>query len=253
LLAALLATGAVWAYLLIPPAQAAGHSAARRGVPFNGTPAVGALFHVVTGKLTTHFCTASVVHSMAQNLLITAAHCVYRNRPPAPGSIAFAPGYHHGKFPHGVWTITAIYVNQAWHLHSDPNNDVAFMIAGRPGDRIERHTGAELLGIGRPPQRVKVIGYPDSTGRPVRCLAPARAFGPNPHQLVWDCGGYTSGTSGGPFLAHVNPRTGAGTVIGVIGGYELGGDLPSVSYSPRFFTNIGKLYRQATSGQPPSW
>jgi hypothetical protein len=253
LLASLLTAGALCAALLNPAARAAGHNPSRRGIPFNGTAAVGALFKVVNGKLTKHFCTASVVHSEAENLLITAAHCVYRGRQPAAGSIAFAPSYHNGKFPHGVWTITAIYVNQAWHLHSDPNNDVAFMIAGRPGDRIERHTGAELLGIGRPPQPVKVIGYPDSTGRPVRCVAPARAFGPNPHQLVWDCGGYTSGTSGGPFLAHVNPRTGAGTVIGVIGGYELGGDLPSVSYSPRFFTNIGKLYRQATSGQPPSW
>jgi V8-like Glu-specific endopeptidase len=252
LLAGLL-PGVLCAALLNPAAQAAGQNASRRGIPFNGTAAVGALFRVADGRLTRHFCTASVVHSPAGNLLITAAHCVYGGRQPAAGSIAFAPGYHSGKFPHGVWTITGVYVNRAWQLRRSPDNDVAFLVAGGPGDRIERHTGAELLGIGRPPQRVKVIGYPDSTRRPVSCVGPARAFRPNPHQMVWDCGGYTNGTSGGPFLAHVSTGTGDGTVIGVIGGYELGGDLPSVSYSPRFFANIRDLYRRATSGLPPSW
>jgi V8-like Glu-specific endopeptidase len=250
-LAGLLPAGALCAYLLNPAAQAAGQAASQRGVPFHGAAAVGPLFKVVRGKLTSHFCTASVVHSKAENLLITAAHCVYRNKQPPAGSIAFAPGYHNGKFPHGVWTITAVYVNQAWWLHRDPNNDVAFLIAGRPGDRIERHTGAEALGIHWPPQLVEVIGYPDSTNSPVGCAARARAFRTDPHQMIWDCPGYTSGTSGGPFLAQVNAK-GNGTVIGVIGGWEQGGDLPSVSYSPRFFTNVGKLYQQATSGQPPS-
>jgi V8-like Glu-specific endopeptidase len=253
-LVGVLAACALSGYLLNPAAQAAqaagGH--AKKGTPFNGTPAVGALFSVVNGKLVAHFCTATVVHSKAQNLLITAAHCVYGSQQPPPDSIAFAPGYHSGKFPHGVWIVSAVYVNEAWRQHKDPNNDVAFLIAGRPGTHIERHTGAEVLGIDDPPQVVTVIGYPDSTGRPVTCAAHAWAFRTDPHQLVFDCGGYTTGTSGGPFLARVSARTHEGTVIGVIGGWELGGDLPSVSYSPRFFSNISRLYQQATSGQPPS-
>jgi V8-like Glu-specific endopeptidase len=250
-LAGVLSAGALGGYLVPPAAQAAGGVPAIRGRPFSGTTAVGALFTEVNGKLVSHFCTASVVHSRAQNLLITAAHCVFRNAQPSPRSMAFVPGYHNGKAPRGVWGITAVYVNQAWQLHRNVNNDVAFLIAGRPGTHIERHTGAEVLGIDRPPQIVDVIGYPDSTNSPITCLAPARTFHGDSHQMVFDCDGFTTGTSGGPFLARVNAKTGDGTVIGVIGGWQEGGNTPSVSYSPRFFTNVRDLYNYATSGRPP--
>jgi V8-like Glu-specific endopeptidase len=248
-MAGVLSAGAVGVYLLNPVAQAAG-TPARHAKAFNGTLAVGALFTVANGKLVSHFCTASVVHSRAGNLLITAAHCVFRNGQAPPGSMAFVPGYHNGQAPRGVWRITAVYVNKAWQLHRNVNNDVAFLIAGRPGTHIERHTGAEVLGIGQPPQLVSVIGYPDSTNRPISCVAPVRAFHGDFHQMVFDCDGFTTGTSGGPFLARVKARTADGTVIGVIGGWQEGGDTPDVSYSPRFFTNVRDLYNEATSGQP---
>ena len=69
--------------------------------------------------------------------------------------------------------------------------------------------------------------------------------------MVFDCDNYTNGTSGGPFLAHVNPKTGDGWVIGVIGGYQQGGDTPNVSYSaqvllPRSWT----CTETATSASP---
>jgi V8-like Glu-specific endopeptidase len=249
-LGGILSAGALSGYLLNPVAQAAGLPA-KHSKPFNGTPAVGALFTVVNGKLAAHFCTASVVHSRAGNLLITAAHCVFRNAQPPPGSMAFVPGYHRGKTPRGVWGISAVYVNKAWQLHRNVNNDVAFLIAGRTGTHIERHTGAEILGIGRRPQLVQVIGYPDAASRPVSCVAPARTFRTDSHQMVFDCDDFTTGTSGGPFLARVNAKTGDGTVIGVIGGWQEGGDSPNVSYSPRFFTNVRDLYNYATSGRPP--
>jgi hypothetical protein len=69
--------------------------------------------------------------------------------------------------------------------------------------------------------------------------------------MVFDCDGSTTGTSGGPFLVRVSSRTGDGTVIGVIGGWQDGGDSPNVSYSPRFFSNVRNLYHEATSGQSP--
>jgi hypothetical protein len=67
------------------------------------------------------------------------------------------------------------------------------------------------------------------------------------HQLEFDCGGYANGTSGGPFLADVNPKTGQGAVIGVIGGYEQGGLTPQVSYSSVFGSNVAALYRAAAT------
>jgi V8-like Glu-specific endopeptidase len=216
--------------------------------PFNGTAAVGALFVDKNGKLT-HFCTASVVHSPHGNLLITAAHCMQGRALKPAGRITFAPGYHDGRFPHGRWLVRAIYVDSAWKKNQNPNDDVAFLLAGRAGLRIEKHTGAETLETNATlPQQVRVIGYPDTTNLPVTCDAPARVFEPNhPRQLVFDCDGYTNGTSGGPFLAHVSRTTGAGKVMGVIGGFEQGGNTPDVSYSPRFLANVAALYKTATS------
>jgi V8-like Glu-specific endopeptidase len=238
---------AVGGYVLSALVQAVGHTApaVSRGVPFNGTAAVGALFTRSGGKLGAHFCTASVVSSPAGNLLITAAHCMQGK---SVGNVVFAPGYHNGRFRYGIWVVTAIYVDSAWATSQDPDDDVAFLIAGRPGTHIQRHTGAEILRIDRPPQMVRVIGYPDATNRPITCTAAARNFGAR--QMVFDCDNYTNGTSGGPFLAHVNPRTGNGWVIGVIGGYQQGGDSPNVSYSPRFFSSVLNLYQTATSESP---
>jgi V8-like Glu-specific endopeptidase len=237
---------ALGAYVLTPLPQAAGDAAAKRGIAFNGTAAVGALFTISDGHLGQHFCTASVVSSPGENLLITAAHCMAgRSLSPASG-VVFAPGYHNGQFPYGTYTITTVYVDSAWARDQNPNDDVAFLVAGRPGRHIQRHTGAETLMIGQPAQRVQVIGYPDDRNRPIACTARARNFD-RAHEMVFDCDDYTNGTSGGPFLAHVNPKTGDGWVIGVIGGYQQGGDTPNISYSPRFYSAVWDLYETAVA------
>jgi V8-like Glu-specific endopeptidase len=250
-----LMAAALGAYVVTPLAQAAGSPAVRikLGVPvvFNGTAAVGALFTESDGKLVRHFCTASVVDSPGENLLITAAHCIQGKSLTPLGHIVFAPGYHNGKFPHGIWIVRSVYVNSAWAQHRNQNDDVAFLVAGRPGTRIQRHTGAQTLAFDRPPQVVDVIGYPNATNRPITCTARARNFD-HGHQMVFDCDDYTNGTSGGPFLAHVNARTGDGQVIGVIGGYQEGGDTPDISYSPRFFANIRSLYETAIQASTAS-
>jgi V8-like Glu-specific endopeptidase len=239
---------ALGACVVTPLPQAAGEAAAKRGTPFNGTAAVGALFtRKADGDLGSHFCTASVVNSPGENLLITAAHCMAgRSLGPATG-VVFAPGYHDGKFPHGTWIIRAVYVDSAWLQDQNPNDDVAFLVAGRAGTHIQRHTGAETLMVDQPSQVVQVIGYPDGAHEPITCTAPARNFD-HGHQMVFDCDDYTDGTSGGPFLAHVDPKTGDGWVIGVIGGYQQGGDTPNISYSPKFFSAVQDLYETAVAG-----
>ncbi len=213
------------------------------GRVFNGTPAVGALFPMHAGRLGSHTCTASVVASPAGDLVITAAHCVS-----GANRYAFAPAYHNGWAPYGIWTVTKVFVDQPWAASANPDDDVAFLVVkqGGNGRRIEDLTGAERLGTGwRPVQAVQVIGYPEGKEWPITCQATTRAFGRD--QMEFDCGGYTDGTSGGPFLAQVSPVTGLGTVIGVIGGYEQGGDTPSVSYSPRLGRAVAALYQVAVA------
>jgi V8-like Glu-specific endopeptidase len=212
---------------------------------YDGTPAVGALFTLSGGQLGQHFCTASVVDSPAGDLVITAAHCLHGKQ---PGQVAFVPEYHRHHEPYGSWTVTRVFVDAAWARSENPNDDVAFLVVSQPGNPtpVQQLTGGEKLATGwRAALLVQVIGYPDGRERPITCTARTRAFGRR--QMEFDCGGYTDGTSGGPFLANVRPATGLGAVAGVIGGYEQGGDTPSVSYSARFGPTIRNLYNEAVS------
>ena len=218
----------------------------RDGRYFTGTPAVGALFYTAGGGLGSHFCTASVVDSPSQDLVITAAHCVSGA---GPGQIAFVPGYHDGQRPYGVWQVTRVFVDQAWRAGENPDDDVAFLVVKRSGSRtpVQAVTGGERLGTGwAAGQRVRVIAYPGNQERPLTCQARTQPYGTS--QMQFDCAGYTDGTSGGPFLARYRTGTGTGTVIGVIGGFEQGGDTPAVSYSARFGPSVRALYLTAVSG-----
>ena len=258
--AALLTALAIVAVVTVTPASGAAgdiatgfvramrqlESPSRHGQAFGGTAAVGALFATSAGKLSQHFCTASVINSPDGDLVITAAHCVTGTS----GTVAFVPGYHGGAIPYGVWTVTKVYVDRAWSSSANQDDDVAFLRVDRPGSSvpIEDVTGAEQLGIGAPATRelVEAIGYPNGTNQPITCQNWLKE--PMTDQLEFDCGGYPDGTSGGPFLSKVDPATGQGTVIGVIGGYEQGGDTPQVSYSAVFGAHVATLYRTAEAG-----
>lgn len=218
----------------------------RDGQAFAGTPAVGALFTTSAGQLSQHFCTASVVDSPAGDLVITAAHCMTGTQ----GTVDFVPGYDRGDQPYGIWTVTKVYVDQAWSSSSSQDDDFAFLRVSQPGSSVpvEDVTGAERLATGTPASRqlVQVIGYPITTSQPVTCQNWLRE--PMAGQLEFDCDGYTNGTSGGPFLSGVDQATGQGLVIGVIGGYQQGGNTPQVSYSPVLGANAAALYKQAVAG-----
>jgi V8-like Glu-specific endopeptidase len=235
-----LAAGDTWAAWL----GNAGARVSANGQSFAGVAAVGALFGESSGKLNSHFCTASVVDSPRGDLAITAAHCVTGTS----GQIAFVPGYANGTDPYGVWQVTRVYTDAAWQSAQDPDDDVAFLqLSGPPGGAsIETVTGAEHVATGAAAAGgglVRVIGYPDTTDQPVSCVNSTKVFSST--QLEFDCGGYTDGTSGGPFLADVSASSGQGTVIGVIGGYEQGGDMPQVSYSVAFGAAVAVLYQSA--------
>jgi V8-like Glu-specific endopeptidase len=206
------------------------------------TSTVGALFvRTTSGQLTTHFCTGSVVDSPAGDLVITAAHCLIGR---TAGQVAFVPDYAHGTHPHGVWVATKIIEDPTWTSSGDPDDDFAFLIVHRPGSAlaIQTLTGGEVLGVGASSwQTVEVSGYPDDLDGPITCQNAARDF--NETQFEFDCGGFTDGTSGSPLLAAAGPL--GETVIGVIGGYEQGGNTPSVSYAAKFSTSMATLYQTA--------
>lgn len=220
--------------------------AAVNGTFVEGTPAVGALFTSSSeGGLGGQFCTASVVDSPGRDLVVTAAHCVSGL---APGQIAFVPGYSRGSTPYGVWSVRRIILDSAWTSSADPDHDFAFLVVYRPGSqaKVQDVTGGERIAIDQPPAEVvRVIGYPEGDDSPISCENRTLAFSQS--QLQFNCGGYADGTSGSPLLVDISPSTGLGSVIGVIGGYQQGGNTSAVSYAARFTASAASLYKSATA------
>ncbi|MEV4056045.1 trypsin-like peptidase domain-containing protein [Amycolatopsis sp. NPDC049688] len=216
------------AYAAGAPVAAPASPAAPAAPAKPAASAVGALF--ADGS---HFCSASVVHSTAGDLVLTAAHCV-------KDGMSFAPGYHDGVAPFGMWTVTSAAVADGWTTSADPDLDFAFLTVRQPGNSasLESLTGANVLGTNRGfVHRITLTGYPDTSDSPVVCVGDTTQS--DTYQQRVACPGFPDGTSGGPWVT-------GGAVIGVIGGFELGGDTPDVSYSAYFDDDIEKLYASVT-------
>lgn len=223
----------------VRPAPATAMTPYPRARSFAGTPAVGVLFYT-DRSLAAHYCTASVVHSPAGDLVVTAAHCVYGSD--YKTGIAFVPGYHDGQSPYGQWTPAQTIVSAGWRASNDPDEDVAFLVMRKSaaGQSVESVVGADQVAFGQGfGQTVTVPAYPAGSDSPITCSSVTSQFSAT--QIRWDCAGYPGGTSGAPLLVGGN----RGTVVGVIGGYETGGDSPDVSYSSYFGGDIARLYQQA--------
>jgi V8-like Glu-specific endopeptidase len=209
---------------------------------------VGALFERQGNA--EHFCTASVVDSPGRDLLVTAAHCINSGK---GGSyrqdIVFIPDYRDGRAPYGIWTIRRLLVAPQWADASDPDFDVGFVVLNSlDGKNIEDILGANRLGLDASYQYlVRVTGYPDSDAAPVTCLNYTTEESTT--QLRFECAGETGGTSGSPWMTHFDSRTRTGTIVGVLGGYQQGGDTPDISYSALLGSAIQRLYQQAISDE----
>ena len=213
-------------------------------VYFNGVPTVGALFF--TTGTQAHFCTASVVDSATLDLLLTAAHCVYGSSGPAT-NVVYVPEWHQGVSPYGAWPVKTITVAAGWQQSENPDLDFAFLAVTPPAGvhkPIQLVTGGLRLGINTPyAQPITPIGYNNTDDRPIKCATRSLKF--EPTQIEFYCNNYQDGTSGGPWITHFNPKTGTGTVIGEIGGYEQGGDYAWQSFSPYYSWPILRLFAQA--------
>ena len=224
------------------------------GRQFAGTPQAGALvWQNPDGTPGPKLCSAVAVDSPAGDLIATAAHCVAGVDAAAlglggPFTVVYVPEYAPGKAPYGVWYPTRITVDPRWTAHQDPDYDLAFVNVTNPLSTVplERITGAEHFGGSVSAGTLGVmLGYPYDTDRPVGCRADIERESAT--QLRFSCADFPTGTSGGPLLTGVDPRTGIGTLAGVIGGYQLGGESDDVSYAAALNPSLAALYRQATA------
>ena len=216
----------------------------------NARPSVGILVYA-DKKLNTHYCTASVVDSPGKSMILTAAHC-------RPGSwAAFVPDYQAGAKtqPYGIWDIRTVYTDSRYSATgSGTDYDYAFakVAPDSRGRLLQNVTGGNVLTL--TPSYVNwagVTGYPSVSAatpadKAITCwnwTSKLSGF----TQMQFLCTGYYSGTSGSPWLIHLNSRTNSGDVVGVVGGYQYGGPNSWISYSPVFTKNTFTLYDYANS------
>jgi hypothetical protein len=198
---------------------------------------VGAIF---LGGGDLHACTASVLHSMDGNLILTAAHCFG-----ASGPTTFVPGFARQAAPADVWTVDVVYLDPRWVANKDPHADYAIARVSRPGGgSLEAQVGS-ALSLGSAPAkgtRVKVVAYPAGVGgMPVGCQASTGVTDDGYPELL--CAGLADGTSGAPWMS-------GSTVSGVIGGLHGGGCAENLSYSPPFDQHVNELLARAEAGGP---
>ena len=230
-------TPTVAAKVAAPPRTRTGHSVTLTAAQ---QPAqVGAVF--AGGIASGHHCTASVVDSPAGDVIVTAAHCLSSGA----SSHVFVPAYRDGKAPYGVWKISQVLEDDAWTSDRDPDHDVAFaLVEPLHGQTLESVVGGYGLDTGGTADTtVQITGYPTSTDEPISCTGSSRSF--TSTQLTVYCTGYADGTSGSGWVEGYDPASGTGTLIGVIGGYQTGGDTEDVSYAAAFGADARTLYDQA--------
>lgn len=201
------------------------------------TAAIGAIFHGAVASSGDHYCTASVVRSPGRNLIVTAAHCLSGGT----DDLYFVPGYHDGRAPYGIWRIGTVYRDARWDDDHDDDLDVAFaVVEPLSGHQVEDVVGGHPLRVNRGTGgTIRITGYPSDLDAPITCVNRVSAF--TAHQMRIACTAYSSGTSGSPWL------TRDGAVVGVIGGFEEGGDTDDVSYSSYFDSEVETLYQQAVA------
>ncbi|WP_189130817.1 trypsin-like serine peptidase [Wenjunlia tyrosinilytica] len=211
-----------------------------------GARTIGAVRY--TARDSDHFCTASVVDSPHRNLLLTAAHCVYDSEDGPARGLAFTPMAEDGRTPLGVWKLGRVFVAQGWKDAEDEDEDFAFVTVEPLGGRnVQDVTGANRVAVDPGyTNQVRVIGYPNSSDSPIGCDVTGRRA--MPHQMRFDCNGYSEGTSGSPWLRDYDARSGSGTVVGVLGGHQAGGDIHWTSYGAYPGRELDRVYSEAKRG-----
>jgi len=178
------------------------------------------------------------VPSRHGDIILTAAHCLNSF---TEGNMEFAPDYADGNTPMGVYKVTAEYLPPHWE-HDPAGDDFAFLKVS--GD-VESQAGAEKIGWSSPRPAAATVEAYSLTGTPVVCARPLLA-GPKGN-LRFDCPGFFDGASGAPFLTGMATPESLGTITGVLGGYQDGGQSSSVSYSSPFGAAVHDLWEEVES------
>ncbi|MFI7099704.1 trypsin-like serine peptidase [Streptomyces sp. NPDC050161] len=219
------------------------------GAPWTGgsalTRTVGRLFFTDHGEDSS--CTATVVDSANGSTVVTAGHCVNNGNLLGEDNqwsthMMFVPGYHDGAAPYGKFVgrlgvAAATWLqNDAQHSEKFDGYDQAFVVLNRDarGGRLQDVVGAaQKIGFDEPGDGpVHQFGYPRAASDPAReglpeytgarlayCTGQAREYPgtpdwPEPKGQWGTACVMGGGSSGGPRIAGLDPKSGLGTVVG---------------------------------------
>jgi V8-like Glu-specific endopeptidase len=198
-------------------------------------------------------CSGSLVNSPAENVVITAGHCVYGT---AGGELpagetwhsnwVFAPDYSNGYAPYGYWTARQLWTLTNYVNNGDEQDDLgaAILNPNYYGENAVALLGGQGIAWNEPSsQYVYDFGYP--------------AESPFNGQTLQECNGeagwngwwwvdmemltcnFTGGSSGGPWLMDFNGEWGYINSVNDANGYTFFGGQMGGLY---FGNNAGALY-----------
>ncbi|MGO8978373.1 MAG: trypsin-like serine peptidase [Streptosporangiaceae bacterium] len=234
----------------IPAARAAPSSAGAAPQSthvISGYRTVGKLFYVTsTGRRAS--CTGtSISNGHGADLVLTAAHCVAGSISAPTHGWAFAPGWHNGTDPYGLWTGVSVRVDDSdWFTdcgpagtspacHTNPPYDYAIVIVRpRDGRSLASRVGADGWAVDqRATIYAMIVGIPYDSDSTLVTAGPAHLIVESEHRYRWAwTPSFSDGTSGGPWFYSYSASRQLGDILGDIGGYQYGGLHPSPSYSP---------------------
>lgn len=261
------ATGAYLAATAPMPATPQGYGDVSQAKVYDrsglGASTFGRLYVTFDGT-NVNVCSATVVNSSTQSVVITAAHCAMTTdgTKKIAQSALFVPGDRGdmAETPFGRWAAVSVYVPQQFadNARTDANGmltstggwnyDFAFLTMEKQnGSTLQQATGGQGIAFGVPVDTLTQIGYP--TGPPYdgsdEYLCASTSYSSN-----WQ-GGYThpctmtQGASGGGWLSGMDRPSGTGYVVGVTSTIDPNGN----TNAPVLGQTALSLYQQADGGR----
>lgn len=157
-------------------------------------------------------CSGTVVHAPAENVVLTAGHCVFDagGTDQFVDNFLFVPGYKDGSAPFGSWPAEALATTSGWQSDGNINYDIGVAVIDQVGgEEIEDAVGSRGIAFNQPrDQAYDAFGYPASvpfTGQKL-WVCESEYFGddpyhqpPGPAAMGIGCD-MTGGSSGGGWV-----------------------------------------------------
>jgi V8-like Glu-specific endopeptidase len=191
-------------------------------------------------------CSATVVQSATQSVLLTAGHCVHGGgkRSTWASNLLFAPGYQDKLAPFGRWTARRLFTTKGWRKRARFADDIgaAALNLNPAGQTAESVVGSRGVAFNLPrEQAYRAYGYP---------IEPAPKFD---GESLWTCESQFGYTDPLPEPRGV-PQSGIGCDMGggASGGSWVVGDAyvnSSTSFGYPFLDNVvfGPYYGNAAA------